>query len=130
MTLSRRELLVGLGSALGLAACTGQPTRTPSSAATPAAGSSSTGSAAGVDWASDLDALVKGIESTHPNPWWREPRAAFLAQVETLKRTLPTMDRRAQEVAVMELVATIDGHTAVYPTDLGWHCLLYTSRCV
>lgn len=123
MTLSRRELLVGLGSTLGLAACTGQPTRTPSSAATPAAGSSSTGSAAGVGWASDLDALVKGIESTHPNPWWREPRAAFLARVETLKRTLPTMDRRAQEVAVMELVATIDGHTAVYPTDLGWHFL-------
>ncbi len=137
MDLTRRHLLVGIGSAVGLAACSGaQPGAGPATSPTPSgvlgtatspSASSTTGSSSGssgaVDWSADLDALVAGIESTHPNAWWREPRSAFLAQVETLKRTLPAMDRRAQEVAVMELVATIDGHTAVYPTDLGWHFL-------
>ena len=128
MDLTRRQLVVGFGSTLGLAACTSPSAPAPGasptdSGATATAPSQVSASGKAVDWASDLDALVKGIEATHPNPWWREPRAAFLAQVDTLTRTLPAMDRRAQEVAVMELVATIDGHTAVYPTDLGWHFL-------
>lgn len=104
MPLSRRQLLVGLGSTVGLAAC-------------------GSGPVSKVDWAGDLDGLVSGIESTHPNPWWREPRADFMARVATLKHTLPGMSKRAQEVAVMELVATIDGHSAIYPTELGWHFL-------
>lgn len=71
-------------------------------------------------WSADLDALVAGIESVHPNPWWREPRADFLARVAALKKTIPAMSHDDAAVALIELVATIDGHSAVYPTDVGF----------
>jgi hypothetical protein len=72
-------------------------------------------------WKEDLDALLTGIETTHPNPWWRESRADFVSRLTQLGATAPGMSKTAQELAVMELVATIDGHSGVYPTDLGWH---------
>ncbi len=72
-------------------------------------------------WDEDLDALIAGLEGIHINPWWRIPKSEFFARADLLRKTLPSLDKDAAEVAVMELVATIDGHTSVYPTDLGFH---------
>ena len=105
-----------------LAGCTGQSGDPPGSAAPASSASPGAASTAAAlpPWDEDLDALVEGIELFHPNPWWRISKKAFLSRVDLLRTTLPTLDKTAAAVAVMELVATIDGHTAVYPTDLGY----------
>jgi hypothetical protein len=107
-----------------LAGCTGKAGDAPGTTARPSAGAS-TGAApptaARSAWDEDLDELVAGIELFHPNPWWRISKRAFVSRVDRLRTTLPTLDATAAAIAVMELVAKIDGHTAVYPTDLGFH---------
>jgi hypothetical protein len=72
------------------------------------------------DWGADLDAFVSGLERVHPNPYWREPRADFRRRVDALRTSLPTMTTPQARIALVELAALIDGHTAVYPTDLGF----------
>lgn len=73
------------------------------------------------DWRRDLKALMAGIVTTHPNPWWRESRATFVARSHLLQHRLPHMTRNEAAVAIMELTAHLDGHTSVWPTDLGFH---------
>jgi outer membrane murein-binding lipoprotein Lpp len=87
----------------------GRPVASPAPAALSAA-----------DWSADLDALVAGVEAVHPNPYWREPRADFRRRVDTLRRTLPAMSIADARIALVELAALLDGHTMVYPTDLGF----------
>ena len=72
------------------------------------------------DWGADLDAFLEGLERVHPKPYWREPRADFLRRVGTLRRALPSMSVADARIALIELAALIDGHTMVYPTDLGF----------
>jgi hypothetical protein len=99
------------------AADAGLPAPPASSAAPSPSGTVSAADA----WDEDLDALVAYVEDVHPNPWWRIPKADFLARVAKLRTTLPDLDPVGAQVAILELVATIDGHTAVYPTELGFH---------
>jgi len=66
------------------------------------------------EWRSDIDFLVRSLESTHPNPYTRTSRDAFHADVAKLIADLPGLTDGQTAVRLMQLVASLrDGHTTL-----------------
>jgi tetratricopeptide (TPR) repeat protein len=67
-------------------------------------------------WHSDIDFLVKHIESIHPNPWYRVTRDDFLNAADKLKADIPGLKEEEIIVRAMQLVAILkDAHTSLTP---------------
>lgn len=70
----------------------------------------------------DLDYLDRRIRDTHPDPFWRSGEAAYLAELDHIRSRAAAMTDLEFGLAVLRLVALIDGHsrvaTDVAPLDL------------
>ena len=77
-------------------------------------------------WAADMEALGTFVRLIHPDPFWRVPEAEFDAELAAAPERLVAMAGDEAVVEVMRLAAMIDGHTGVYPSEVGFH--LYTLR--
>jgi len=74
-------------------------------------------------WHTDIDFIVKHIESLHPNPWFRVTRDAFLKKADKLKKEISDLSEEEIIVRTMQLVAYLsDGHTSLTPYN---HPLIY-----
>jgi hypothetical protein len=68
------------------------------------------------DWRSAIDAIVRDIESVHPNPFTKINHGAFRAQAEALQLSIPALSEEQRVVRAMQLVALVgDGHTQLAP---------------
>ncbi len=67
-------------------------------------------------WHTDIDFIVKHIESLHPNPWYRVTRDEFMTKANKLKKEIPELSEDEIVVQAMQLVASLhDGHTYLCP---------------
>ena len=66
------------------------------------------------------------MRAIHPNPFWRTTEAEWQAQLAAAKEVLPTLSRRQAEMVLFRLTALIDGHSGIFPAQLGYH--LYALR--
>lgn len=73
-------------------------------------------------WNQDLDLLVERLELIHPDPYWRVGEAGFAGRVAALRDAVPTSTDDELELGLIELMATIDGHTLVptFPPPLSY----------
>jgi hypothetical protein len=68
------------------------------------------------DWRGAIDAIVRNIETVHPNPFTKTDHLAFRARAEALQIALPALDEEQRVVGAMQLVALVgDGHTQLAP---------------
>ncbi|MEO8033011.1 MAG: hypothetical protein ABI837_01155 [Acidobacteriota bacterium] len=78
-------------------------------------------------WRADLRYLAREMEARHKNLYHSISRADFAAAVETLDRTIPSLQRHQIIVEMMRLAARVgDGHTNISPTrdaKIGFHTL-------
>ena len=72
-------------------------------------------------WTEDMHALADGVRRIHPEPFWREPEAEFDAALARAPEQLAALTPDLAAASVMRLVAQIDGHTGVYPSEAGFH---------
>lgn len=79
-----------------------------------------------IDWAHDLAWLDQRVRAIHPNPFWRTTEADWQTQLAAAKDVLPTLSRRQAEMVMFRLTALIDGHSGIYPAEIGYH--LYSVR--
>ena len=79
-----------------------------------------------VDWGADLDALDHSLRNIHPNPFWRMTESEWESRLADARQLLPTLDRRHAEMVMFALTALIDGHSGIYPYEIGYH--LYALR--
>ncbi len=77
-------------------------------------------------WAADMEALGTFVRLIHPEPFWRVPETEFDAELAAAPERLAAMAGDEAVVEVMRLAAMIDGHTGVYPSEVGFH--LYSLR--
>lgn len=71
-------------------------------------------------WTADLDALLAARDNIHPDGWHGQPRAAWLAQADAVKASLPALTDAQALVAVVRLAAAPsyggrDGHSGIFP---------------
>ncbi|MCE9622442.1 MAG: hypothetical protein K8R99_08870 [Actinomycetia bacterium] len=74
-----------------------------------------------VDWSADLDALDAGVRRIHPNPFWRVSEEEWDARIASAREVLPTLGRHQAEMVLFELTALLDGHSGIYPSEIGYH---------
>ncbi len=74
-----------------------------------------------VDWSADLDALDAGVRRIHPNPFWRVGEDEWNARIAAAREVMPTLGRRQAEMVLFELAALLDGHSGIYPSEIGYH---------
>lgn len=74
-----------------------------------------------VDWLADLDALDAGVRRIHPNPFWRVSEEEWNARIAEARELLPTLDRHQAEMVFFGLAALLDGHSGIYPSEIGYH---------
>ncbi|HVT41048.1 MAG TPA: hypothetical protein VHE78_18575, partial [Gemmatimonadaceae bacterium] len=68
------------------------------------------------DWGHDVDAIVRDIRTTHPDPFTITGRVTFLRAAQALRQALPSLSEEQRVAAAMRLVASIgDGHTQLEP---------------
>jgi tetratricopeptide (TPR) repeat protein len=68
------------------------------------------------DWRSDIDAMVRELETVHPNAFGKIEHSVFRAQADALKEEIPNLTEEQRMVRAMQLVALIgDGHTQLSP---------------
>ncbi len=79
-----------------------------------------------VDWLADLDLLDSGVRRVHPNPFWRVSEEEWNAKIAAAREVLPTLNRHQAEMVFFELTALLDGHSGIYPFEIGYH--LYALR--
>jgi tetratricopeptide repeat protein/peptidase S41-like protein len=71
-----------------------------------------------VEWENDIDQLVDYLRLLHPNPFFNVGKTAFMRNVASLKKELPTLTEEQRVVRTMQLVASIgDGHTDLVPNN-------------
>ena len=73
-------------------------------------------------WASDVDAFVAHLESTHPEPYHSISREDFAGKVVEFKTRLPQLSEWEARTEFMALVASLsregrDGHMVLLPED-------------
>jgi hypothetical protein len=67
-----------------------------------------------INWNADLTHLATEVPKTHPNPFRKTTREAFLADIEQLRGRAPEMQHHEVIVEMARIVATLgDGHTRV-----------------
>ena len=74
-----------------------------------------------IDWLADLDALDAGVRRIHPNPFWRVSEDEWNTRIAQARELLPTLGRRQAEMVFFELTALLDGHSGIYPFEMGYH---------
>lgn len=79
-----------------------------------------------VDWLADLEALDAGVTRIHPNAFWRVGAEEWERRIMEARALLPTLTDRQAEMVFFELSALLDGHSGIYPFDIGYH--LYELR--
>ena len=68
------------------------------------------------EWRANLDEIVREIRASHPDPFTKIGKLAFLREVDKLKSELPSLSEEQRVVRAMQLVALIgDGHTFLEP---------------
>ncbi|MEQ1872529.1 MAG: hypothetical protein ABL953_02285 [Ilumatobacteraceae bacterium] len=82
---------------------------------------STTISAAASAWIEDLEALDAGVRRLHPNPFWRVGEEEWDARIAAARELLPTLNQRQSEMLFFELAALLDGHSGIYPLQVGYH---------
>jgi len=74
-----------------------------------------------VDWVADLEELDAGVRRVHPNPFWRVGEAEWEARIATAREVMRTLGRRQAEMELFKLAALLDGHSGIYPSEIGYH---------
>ena len=74
-----------------------------------------------VNWLADLDQLDSGVRSVHPNPFWRVGEEEWNAKLAAAREVMPTLGRHQAEMVLFELTALLDGHSGIYPSEIGYH---------
>jgi hypothetical protein len=74
-------------------------------------------------WGEDMRALSDGVRAIHPDPFWRQSEAEFDAAIAAAPRQLATMPPPLAAATVMRLTAGVDGHSGVYPFEVGFHAV-------
>ena len=74
-----------------------------------------------VDWLADLDLLDSGVRRVHPNPFWRVSEEEWNAKLAAAREIMPTLGRHQAEMVLFELTALLDGHSGIYPSEIGYH---------
>jgi hypothetical protein len=73
-------------------------------------------------WAGDARFLVAAVDSTHPEPFRRHPRAEWAAAAESLERRLPGLDYAQAVGGLARLLAlAADGHSRLDQVQLPSH---------
>src|SRR5258706_2726409 len=98
----------------------------PTSSSTSTSTSTTTVAAPPIEWARDLEWLDQRVRAIPPNPFWRMTEAEWQAQLAAAKDVLPTLSRRQAEMVMFRLTALIDGHSGIFPAQIGYH--LYALR--
>ena len=57
----------------------------------------------------------------HPNPFWRVSEEEWNARLAAARELMPTLDRVHAEMVLFELTALLDGHSGIYPFEIGYH---------
>lgn len=107
----RRAPIVAL--ALSAAACAGMSEPPQTSMPPASTAPSTTMPATMVGRLEDLDYLDRRIRETHPDPFWRSGEGAYLAELDGIRDDAATMTALEFGLAVLRLVALIDGHSRV-----------------
>ncbi len=109
-----------------VSACTaGVPSRSPNGSSggeQPAASAVATAAPSALDAArAELDHAVQRLEAIHPDPYHAVDRAAFVGELEALKRHLPELSQEEAAVGLMRAWALLsrerDGHQFALPLD-------------
>ena len=74
-----------------------------------------------IAWLADLDALDEGVRRVHPDPFWRVGEDEWNARIAAARELLPTLNQRQAEMVFFELTALLDGHSGIYPSEIGYH---------
>jgi len=68
------------------------------------------------EWRRDIEAIVREIESTHPNPFTKTGELTWRRDAAALTAELPMLGEEERLVGLMKLVAKLgDGHTGIVP---------------
>ena len=69
------------------------------------------------DWRRDLDQLIRDVQVTHPDPFGKTGRLAWLREAADIEAALPGLTDEQRMVRAMRLVAALgDGHTQLAPS--------------
>ncbi len=93
----------------------------PSTTTVPASTSTTIADESAIDWLADLDALDAGVRRVHPNPFWRVGEEEWNARIAEARRELPNLNDRQAEMVFFGLTALLDGHSGIYPFEIGYH---------
>ncbi len=118
-------LALSVAGAFLVGACAG-PTAAPDSTTSPVTHAVTTSTAVAIDprvaaWAEDMRALQEDVQRVHPDPFWRQPEAEFDEWLAAAPEYLASLAEGDATAEVMRLTARIDGHTGVYPPEVGFH---------